>query len=172
MWEDFPRVQKPGCHTRVHCAACQWHNNHNTGNEQVVQCGRISARVQQPGRHTRVHCAGYQWHNNKIIQTMIRRLKPGGFYLSGFGSQAATPTVHCSSYNKSQKGWDVPGISERWQPVLRIRDVYPGSRILIFTHPGSRISDPGSKNSNKRERLYGLQQAFFIERGLRSIRDT
>jgi hypothetical protein len=24
------------------------------------------------------------------------------------------------------------------------------SRILIFTHPGSRISDPGSKNSNKR----------------------
>ncbi len=25
------------------------------------------------------------------------------------------------------------------------------SRILIFTHPGSRISDPGSKNSNKRE---------------------
>jgi hypothetical protein len=38
------------------------------------------------------------------------------------------------------------------QPVLRIRDVYPGCRILIFTYPGSRISDPGSKNSNKRER--------------------
>jgi hypothetical protein len=29
--------------------------------------------------------------------------------------------------------------------MLRIRDVYPGSRILIFTHPGSRI-----QNSNKR----------------------
>ncbi len=28
--------------------------------------------------------------------------------------------------------------------MLRIRDVYPGSRILIFTHPGS-------KNSNKRD---------------------
>ncbi len=27
--------------------------------------------------------------------------------------------------------------------VLRIRDVYPGSRILIFTHPGSQIPDPG-----------------------------
>jgi hypothetical protein len=25
------------------------------------------------------------------------------------------------------------------------------SQILIFTHPGSRISDPGPKNSNKRE---------------------
>ncbi len=25
--------------------------------------------------------------------------------------------------------------------VWRIRDVYPGSRILIFTHPGSRIPD-------------------------------
>jgi hypothetical protein len=26
--------------------------------------------------------------------------------------------------------------------VLRNRDVYPGSRILIFSHPGSRILDP------------------------------
>jgi hypothetical protein len=25
------------------------------------------------------------------------------------------------------------------------------SRILIFIHPGSQISDPGTKNSNKRE---------------------
>ncbi len=32
------------------------------------------------------------------------------------------------------------------ESVLRIRDVYPGSRILIFTHPVSRISDPGSKD--------------------------
>jgi len=31
------------------------------------------------------------------------------------------------------------------QLVLRIRDVYPGSRILIFTHPGSRIPDLGSR---------------------------
>ncbi len=30
-------------------------------------------------------------------------------------------------------------------------ECYPGSQILIFTHPGFRISDPGSKNSNKRE---------------------
>ena len=36
-------------------------------------------------------------------------------------------------------------------PVLRIQDVYPGSRILNFPHPGTQISDPGSKNSNKRE---------------------
>ena len=35
--------------------------------------------------------------------------------------------------------------------MLRIRNFYPGSWILIFTHPGSRSSDPGSKNSNKRE---------------------
>jgi hypothetical protein len=31
--------------------------------------------------------------------------------------------------------------------VWRIRDVYPGSRILIFTHPGSRIQ----KQQQKRE---------------------
>ncbi len=30
-------------------------------------------------------------------------------------------------------------------PVLRIRDVYPGSRILIFTHPGSRIQKQQQK---------------------------
>ena len=43
------------------------------------------------------------------------------------------------------------GSRDKKKPVLRIRDVYHRSRILIFTHPGSRISDPGSKNSNKRE---------------------
>jgi hypothetical protein len=58
-----------------------------------------------------------------------------------------------------------PEISVPLDAVLRIRDVYSGSRILIFTHPGSwipdpgsripdpgsRIPDPGSKNSKKRE---------------------
>jgi hypothetical protein len=29
--------------------------------------------------------------------------------------------------------------------VLRIQDVYPGSRILIFTHPVSWIPDLGSR---------------------------
>jgi hypothetical protein len=44
--------------------------------------------------------------------------------------------VTSSSHNRYQE-------QQRYQqPVLRIRDVYPGSRI----------SDPGSKNSNKRER--------------------
>jgi hypothetical protein len=33
--------------------------------------------------------------------------------------------------------------------VLRIRDVYPGSRILIFTHPGSRIWIPDPKTATK-----------------------
>jgi hypothetical protein len=53
-------------------------------------------------------------------------------------------------------------ISPSWGTVLRIRDVYNGSRILFFTHPGSRISDPGSKKSNKREGLKKLCcQTFF-----------
>ncbi len=29
--------------------------------------------------------------------------------------------------------------------MLQFRDVYPRLRILIFLHPGSRISDPGSR---------------------------
>jgi hypothetical protein len=35
--------------------------------------------------------------------------------------------------------------------VLPIRDVYPGSQIQIFTHPGSQIPDPKTKNGNKRD---------------------
>jgi hypothetical protein len=41
-----------------------------------------------------------------------------------------------------------------WKPVLRIRDVYPGSRIMIFTHPGSRISDPGSRIQTQQQKRW------------------
>jgi hypothetical protein len=41
--------------------------------------------------------------------------------------------------------------------VWRIRDVYPGSRIQIFSHPRSRY--PGSKNSNKRK---GRKKKFVV----------
>jgi hypothetical protein len=49
--------------------------------------------------------------------------------------------------------------------VLRIRDVYPGSRILIFTHPGSRIPDLGSriqKQQQKREVKKISCHTFFM----------
>jgi hypothetical protein len=36
--------------------------------------------------------------------------------------------------------------------VLRIRDVYPGSRILIFTHPGSLIPDPKTATKERGEK--------------------
>jgi hypothetical protein len=35
-----------------------------------------------------------------------------------------------------------------WAIFARVADPGCLSRIVIFTHPGSRISDPGSKNSN------------------------
>jgi hypothetical protein len=35
---------------------------------------------------------------------------------------------------------------------LRIRDVYPGSRNLIFIHPGSRIPDPKTATEEKEEK--------------------
>jgi hypothetical protein len=40
---------------------------------------------------------------------------------------------------------------------VRNWDVYPGSRILIFTHPGSRISDPGSRILSYRTFLFSLK---------------
>jgi hypothetical protein len=38
------------------------------------------------------------------------------------------------------------------KPVLRIRDVCPGSRILIFTHPGSQIPDPNTATKERDEK--------------------
>jgi hypothetical protein len=49
--------------------------------------------------------------------------------------------------------------------VLRIRDIYPGSRILIFTHPGSRTPDPKQqqKIGVKKNLLSYLPQNSQIE---------
>ncbi len=49
--------------------------------------------------------------------------------------------------------------------MLRIRDVYPGSRIVIFVHLASRIPDLGArtKNSNKRGGGGGIGcPTFFV----------
>jgi hypothetical protein len=40
--------------------------------------------------------------------------------------------------------------------VWRIWDVYPGSRILIFTHPGSRIPDPKTATKERGEKKFGV----------------
>jgi hypothetical protein len=39
---------------------------------------------------------------------------------------------------------------------LWIRDVYPGSRILIFTHPGSRIPDPKTATKERGEKKFDV----------------
>jgi hypothetical protein len=46
----------------------------------------------------------------------------------------------------SQAGTLPNELSRQLIPELRIRDLYPRSRILVFSHPGSWI-----QNSNKRE---------------------
>jgi hypothetical protein len=38
-----------------------------------------------------------------------------------------------------------------FKAVLRVRAVYPGSRILIFTHPGSRIQKRQQKRGVKKK---------------------
>jgi hypothetical protein len=51
--------------------------------------------------------------------------------------------------------------------VLRIRDVYPGSRILIFTHPGSRIPDP--KTATKERGKKNLLSFLFCSHKFHKI---
>jgi hypothetical protein len=55
--------------------------------------------------------------------------------------------------------------------VSEARVADPGclSRIPIFTHPGSRISDPGSKNSNKRGVKKNLLSYLFCSHKFRKI---
>ncbi len=48
--------------------------------------------------------------------------------------------THFQNYKRSRHG----------QAVLRIRDVYPGFRILIFTHSGSRIQKQQQKRGVKK----------------------
>jgi hypothetical protein len=38
--------------------------------------------------------------------------------------------------------------------VLRIRDIYPGSQIQIFTHPGSGIPDPKTATKERGEKKF------------------
>jgi hypothetical protein len=45
--------------------------------------------------------------------------------------------------------------------VLRNRDVYPGSHILIFTHLGSRIPDPKTATKERGEKNL-LSYLFFV----------
>ena len=45
--------------------------------------------------------------------------------------------------------------------MLRIRDVSPGSRILIFTHPGSRISDPKTATKERGEKKLDVKP-FYV----------
>ncbi len=57
------------------------------------------------------------------------------------------------------------------QAVLRIRDVYPGSRILIFTHPGSRISDLGGSTNNNNKIWASFQRIIELFTPVGSCRD-
>jgi hypothetical protein len=45
--------------------------------------------------------------------------------------------------------------------VWRIRDVYPGSRILIFTHPGSRILDPKTAMKDRGKKICCHRYLYF-----------
>ena len=57
------------------------------------------------------------------------------------------------------------------ESVLRIRDVYPGSRILMFTHPGPRISDQKEqqKRGVKKMCCHRYQIPFFCSHKFHKI---
>ncbi len=73
------------------------------------------------------------------VQPEILRLEPG---------KNATQLFTDTGFSLTQ----IPML----KTVLRIRDVYPGSRILIFTHSGSRIQKQQQKRGVKKNLLSNL----------------
>jgi hypothetical protein len=53
--------------------------------------------------------------------------------------------------------------------VLRIRNVYPGSQILIFTHFGSRIPDPKTSTKERGEKKL-VVKPFFVATNLTKLK--
>jgi hypothetical protein len=51
--------------------------------------------------------------------------------------------------------------------VLRIRDVYLGSRILIFVHPGSWIPNPKTKTKRAVKKIN--RSTFFVATNFHKI---
>ncbi len=60
------------------------------------------------------------------------------------------PTVTEPGSPASQAGTLPEELSRQLIPVLRIPDVYPGSRILIFSHPGSWIQNSTKELGEKK----------------------
>ncbi len=66
-----------------------------------------------------------------------------------------------SETNSSCIGLYLPLWSIALKTVLRIRDVNPGSRILSFTHPGSRIPGPKTATKERGEKKF-VVIPFFV----------
>ena len=106
----------------------------------------------------------FEFRIHKMVQRCCCCCWPGAGGTAGRGRPgmriAPAPPAAASA---ARPAWLVASFCSRWKKTKiyiksnhskvkllmtmsqRIRDGYPGSRILIFTHPGSRISDPGSR---------------------------
>jgi hypothetical protein len=103
--------------------------------------------------------------NNKIILVVCAglSLSPDGNYVLS-NSMDNTARIWVRELSSSPIILTVCGQIHRFLTVLRIRDVYPGSRILIFTHPGSRIPDLGSRIPDpKTGRKERGEKNFFVQ---------
>jgi hypothetical protein len=85
----------------------------------------------------------------KKLKKIFSKLHFSGKENQGFGNSSDGQKIKQMSSCEQQTSRRT--INVRY-PVLRIRDVYPGSRILIFTHPGSRIPDPKTATKERGEK--------------------
>ncbi len=84
------------------------------------------------------------------IQNLVVRIRSGIFWRLDQGYVGFFPDPESRIHNPNF--WELSEKIRYLLTVLRIRDVYPGSRILIFIHPGSRNSDPGSRIQKQQQK--------------------
>jgi hypothetical protein len=77
--------------------------------------------------------------------TVVEGVGPGGWVEGPEGVRVGISPENAGTLTKQ--------LSRQLIPVLRIRDVYPRSRILIFSHPRFRIQKQQQKRGVKKNLL-------------------
>ncbi len=106
------------------------------------------------GRGTATGSAALRLGSRRLmILEAAAAARTGGGASGGFFRGSSLQGGYLTCWSKMR--WGYPDLNESlvYFPVLRIRDVYPGSRILIFTHPRSRIQKQQQKRGVKKKNL-------------------
>ncbi len=133
-WRSMTKKAKSGSKGQQHGSAVRTDPYQNVMNPQHCLVSRLLFRWRECGVRTTCTCGRWRPTCPPPASTsrLTRKQTKSRWWQLLY--------LHCS-----WRIWFVLPFRSALIRMLRIRDFYPGSRILIFTHPGSRISDHVSR---------------------------